>query len=147
MDVLVDTNVLLRATNPHHPDCAGAERALDILRDRGVKLCITSQNLIEFWAVATRPRNANGLGLSPAQADSEIAGLIKLFRLLPQRPDVLGVWREIVTTYGVLGKKAHDAHLVAVMQAYGVTGILTFNGADFVRFRGIAVIEPEQVGR
>jgi hypothetical protein len=33
------------------------------------------------------------------------------------------------------------------MQAYGVTGILTFNGDDFVRFRGIAVIEPEQVGR
>jgi predicted nucleic acid-binding protein len=56
MDVLADTNVLLRSLYPEHPQCAAAERALGTLRERGVRLCIAPQNLIEFWAVATRPR-------------------------------------------------------------------------------------------
>ena len=42
------------------------------------------------------------------------------------------------------GKLAHDAHLVAVMQVYGITEILTLNGVDFRRFPGIAVREPAE---
>ena len=33
------------------------------------------QNLVEFWAVATRPQSENGLGLTAEQAAKELAGI------------------------------------------------------------------------
>jgi predicted nucleic acid-binding protein len=95
--------------------------------------------------VATRPRNENGLGMAPALAEKELTGLRSLFRLLPPSLDVVNIWQRMVTTHGVLGKKSHDAHLVAVMQVYGVTDILTFNGVDFRRFPDITVLDPTEV--
>lgn len=108
-------------------------------------LCVAPQNLIEFWAVATRSRDDNGLGMNQARAASEIAALRRFFRLLPSTPEVLDAWQGIVEALGVSGKQTHDAHLVAVMQVYSVTGILTFNTGHFNRFPGIAVVDPAQV--
>jgi hypothetical protein len=64
MKYLVDSNILLRLVqknSPMHPD---ARKAIFMLRKEGALLCIIPQNLIEFWAVATRPISSNGLGLS-----------------------------------------------------------------------------------
>jgi hypothetical protein len=60
---LVDTNILLRSLNPDDPQYEAAANALAKLRVRNETLCIVPQNLIEFWAVATRPINKNGLGM------------------------------------------------------------------------------------
>ena len=103
------------------------------------------QNLIEFWAVATRLRDDNGLGMTPARAAIEIATLRQLFRLLPSTPEVLDAWERLVANLGISGKQTHDAHLVAVMRIYSVTSILTFNAAHFKRFPGITVLDPAQV--
>jgi predicted nucleic acid-binding protein len=42
----------------------------------------------------------------------------------------------------VRGAKVHDARLAAVMQAHGLTRILTFNAADFRRYSDITVLDP-----
>ena len=114
------------------------------MRQQGDTLCIAYQNLIEFWAVATRPRTQNGLGMTLDLAEKELANLRRLFNLLPPVLDALDNWQRIVIAYGVLGKKSHDAHVVAVMQVYSVTNILTFNGSDFRRFPGLTVLDPAQ---
>jgi predicted nucleic acid-binding protein len=145
MPILADTNILLRSLYPEHPHYAAAENALTALRLRNEVLCIAAQNLIEFWAVATRPREDNGLGMTPARAAGEIATLRRFFRLLPSTPDVLEAWQRIVARLGIVGKQTHDAHLVAVMQTYAVTDILTFNTAHFRRFPGITALDPAQV--
>ena len=44
--------------------------------------------------------------------------------------------------HNVAGKKVHDAHLVAMMQAHSIRSILTFNEADFKRYPGIAMLNP-----
>ena len=67
MAILIDTNVLLRSLYPDHPHHSGAENALTVLRLRGETLCVAPQNLIEFWAVATRSRDDNGLGMTPSK--------------------------------------------------------------------------------
>lgn len=85
---LVDTNILLRRAQPHHPMNAVARAALEALRDAGEELCVTPQVLMEFWGVATRPPDANGLGLTPGQADRQATALQRLFRLLPETPGV-----------------------------------------------------------
>ena len=144
MATLVDTNILLRYLNPKDPHCT-ADNAIAALRLRNEPLCVGPQNLIEFWAVATRPTTQNGPGMTTAEAESEITSIRRLFRLLPHTPDVVEEWRRIVTRHGVSGKQTHDAHLVALMEVNDVTTILTFNGSDFRRFDGIAVLDPAVV--
>jgi len=86
MEVLIDSNVLLRSLHPSHPHYAVAENAVSTLRLRDERLCIAPQNLIELWAEATRPRDDNGLGLTAARAATELASLRRLFGFCPTLP-------------------------------------------------------------
>ena len=145
MSFAVDTNVLLR--NIADGDVAQpiAKNGLFVLRDRGDILSIFPQNLIEFWAVATRPVSNNGLGLSVAQAQVEIVSLKTLFALLPDTPEIFSEWEKIVLQYRVSGKQVHDARLVAAMRVHNVTHLLTFNTADFKRFSFITAVSPQAI--
>ena len=141
MSVLVDTNVLLRLLQPHHPHCVLAEKALASLRRKGENLYVAAQNLVEVWSVITRPVQENGLGFSVQQALADIDNIKRLFVLLPELP-LLDEWKRLVVTYRVSGKNAHDARLVAAMTTSGVSDILTLNSQDFARYDQITVIDP-----
>lgn len=141
MAVLIDTNILLRLAQPHHPSAPIAVRALRLLREANETLHLTQQNLVEFWAVTTRPIEANGLGCTTQQAAAEIKTLRRLFALLPELP-LQDEWERIVTQYLVSGKSVHDARLVAAMTVHGIDSILTFNTHDFLRYTEIHVIDP-----
>lgn len=92
MSYLVDTNVLLRSVQSQHPMHKDAVSATLTLKGRGEKLCIIPQNLIEFWAVATRPVSANGLELSVADAAEELKRLKGFFTLRPDAPAIYTEW-------------------------------------------------------
>src|ERR1035438_4900903 len=77
MATLVDTNVLLRLLQPEHPQYAIASMALAGLRRQESDLCIARQNLVEFWAVATRPVAENGLGTVKRDNDQLIKTMDK----------------------------------------------------------------------
>jgi predicted nucleic acid-binding protein len=104
---------------------------------------VTVQNLVEFWAVATRPLGSeNGLGMSTEAVARELTAIKDLFPILPEPAAILEQWEYLVTTYEVSGKNTHDARLVAVMKLHGISRILTFNVADFTRFEGIEAVSP-----
>lgn len=145
MTCLVDTNVLLRMAQPGHPQHVTAIEAVERLRDSGEVLIIAPQNLIEVWAVATRPVERNGLGFTVLQAGQLIQDSESLFQLLPDHPDVFARWKDLVETHAVLGLNTHDARLAASMSVHQVPNILTFNGADFRRFPDVTVLAPEAV--
>ncbi len=114
----------------------------------GDVICVTIQNLIECWAVCTRPVANNGLGLLPAHAIRILARIESAtLRLNDDTDAVYAEWRRLVTGHGVSGKKSHDARLVAAMKVHRVTRVLTFNVQDFRRYEGIAVTHPEDVCR
>lgn len=71
-DYLLDTNVLLRFSDATSPVHATAVDAVAVLLSRGDRVYITAQNLIEFWAVATRPVDANGFGWDARQTEQEV---------------------------------------------------------------------------
>jgi len=142
MNVLVDTNLLLREVQPGHVQHRAAVDAGNALRLRGDVLCFVPQVLYEFWAVATRPTAVNGLGFSAAQAATELTRFKSLFQLLGDSPAIFPEWERLVTSYAVSGKNAHDARLVAAMAVHGLTHILTFNTADFARYPGITALDP-----
>lgn len=142
---LVDTNVLLRRARPSDPQYAVARSAIEILVHQGATLHITSQNVIEFWNVLTRPIANNGFGMSPAQADTEAKQLETFFPFLTETPAIYIHWRQLVVSADVSGVQVHDTRLVAVMLAHNITHLLTFNSTDFNRFSGITVVHPRDV--
>lgn len=143
--IFTGTNILLRSLQTAEPHYAITENALAKLRSRRETLCIAPQNIVEFWSVATRLPNDNGLGMSSSKAAIEIAALLRLFHLLPYRAEVLEAWRRIVLAQGVSGKQAHDAHIVAMMEVHSIASILTFNDVHFRRYPGITALNPAQV--
>ena len=146
MATLVDSNILLRSVQTHHPHYALVERALASLRGQKETLFVTTQNLVEFWAVATRPTGSeNGLGMTTEQGGKELDAIKDLFPVLPEPPSILEHWERLVRTYRVAGRNTHDARLVAVMKFHGLARILTFNVADFARYDGIEANSPRDI--
>ena len=87
--VLIDTNVLLRLADEASPEHSVAKTAVARMLTNNEILFIGTQGLVEFWAVATRPKNVNGLGWSTATAVEGIRWLRIQFPLLAETPDVL----------------------------------------------------------
>lgn len=144
MSILVDTNVLLRRTQPDHESHTLAVESVASLLESGEPVYVTPQNVSEFWNVCTRPSAQNGLGLSVAQTAAEVAKIEQALILLPGSPAAYTEWKRLVLKHGVIGTKVHDARLVAAMNVHGIRHILTFNIADFKRFE-IEPLHPSSV--
>ncbi len=145
MRLIVDTNVLVRLrdkNSPHLPEC---ERAMELLITGNHGLYLCTQVLIEFWSVATRPLEANGLGRTVEQAYADCYLFLDAMPLLDEPPDIAHRWLELVRRYGVKGKEVHDARLVAFSAAHGIPHILTLNPADFSRYQEVTAITPAQL--
>lgn len=145
MRVLVDTNILLRSAQPNHPLCSQATRAVSKLIRQRDDVFFCPQNVAEFWNVATRPADLNGLGLTPEEALREVSSIERLLTLLPDVPAIYNAWKEIVRDHKVQGVKVDDARLIATTHVYAVENILTFNTPDFKRYISITAIHPSSV--
>ena len=145
MNALVDTNILVRLSESGHPLQSVCELALQRLLQRQDRVFLCAQAAIEYWAVATRPKSNNGLGLSPIDAETGLRRAERWLVWLPEPPDIAVRWRALVNKHSVLGKQAHDTRLVALMEAHGLTHLLTLNASDFARFPGVTCVEPADV--
>lgn len=115
---------------------------MKVLFRRGYRLCIAKQSLLEAWVVATRPRDVNGFGYSAKFTAAGLSKTKRRFDLLADTDDIYGEWERLVLAYGVLGKTAYDARLVATMNIHRIRSILTFNVNDFKRYEGIEILHP-----
>lgn len=144
MKVLVDTNILARLSQAGHPQQSIAASAVKSLLEAGHELRIVPQVIYEYWAIATRPADENGLGLTITEAQGR---LLEFKTLLPPLRDERGIldrWQELVVDRAVRGKPSHDARIVAAMLRHGMTHLLTFNDADFKRYPEVTVLLPSQ---
>lgn len=143
MAYLIDTNILLRLAKRNDPDRALVLAALQKLKSRNEELCYTTQVLVEFWNVCTRPLTARGgLGLTLETTDRKARLIEKQFRLLPESLTTHQEWRRLVKLHNIKGVQVHDTMLVAVMTVYGITHLLTFNTPDFKRFGNLGAVSP-----
>ena len=147
--ILLDTNLLTRMTRSHEPQSDVARAAIQTLLRRRERLIVVPQSLYEFWAVATRragppPVGRNGLGMTAVQAGHWLRFFRRRFTLLPDREELSTLWQELVERHAVIGIRAHDARLVAAMQSYGITRLLTFNASDFSDL-GVVILDPATV--
>ena len=142
---LADTNLLLRLADPASPQHPIAADALARLLRQGDEVYLTPQNFIEFWAVATRPVEANGFGWSSERTTKEVTELQARFPLLPDSPEIFTCWLELVKRLPIRGKRVHDARLVAVLQAHAAEHLITFNTSDFNVFESLSLVDPRSL--
>ena len=143
--IILDVNVLVRLADLSAPLHPIAKAAVSRLHTAGETLRTVPQSVYEFWVVATRPRDKNGLSLSIADCEHELTRLQAAFPLLDDQPGLFAEWRTLVADYQCHGKVAHDARYVAAMRTHGITRILTFNVDDFARYPHITVLDPKTI--
>jgi predicted nucleic acid-binding protein len=141
----VDTNILLRLLHPGHSQHGLLTKAILSLVSSGIDICFAPQNLGEFWNVATRPLERNGMGLSTEEAKEHILSIESRMTLLPESEEVYHVWRRLLFEHEVRGVQVHDAHLAAVLEVHGISRLLTLNGRDFKRFSGVVPVHPQEI--
>ena len=142
---LLDTNILLRLSLVGGPYDEVVVSAVGRLVAEEATLFYTLQNAAEFWNVCTRPRERNGLGLSPREADRRLELIEQEFLFLPETEAPYPRWRRIVRECGVSGVQVHDARLAAVMNVNNISYLLTLNPRDFQRFSGFTPVHPDDL--
>lgn len=140
---LLDTNVVMRFCNPDDVQHQSATDAIARLLMQSDECFLASQVIVEFWVVATRPTQVNGLGWTVEQTRSTIDQLLERFPLLEESPQIFSNWLDLVTTNRVMGKRTHDARIIAAMLTNGITHLLTFNPGDFSGISNITVTHPQ----
>lgn len=140
--IQLGTNILLQWTVRTDPLHSIVRASLRGLRASGEILCIVPQNLYEFWAAATRPSTANGLGLSIRDTKARMDRIQRVFQFLPDQTDLVFEWERLVVAYQYHGSVSYDARLVAAMRTHQLTRLLTLNTSDFARFPGLTLIDP-----
>lgn len=143
MTILLDTNILGRLANPADPLHETALDAVAIARQRGYRPAIVPQVIYEFWVVATRPFEQNGLGMSAVEVENDVAKCVQMFDLFRDERAIFDHWHMLVVHHEVKGKQAHDARLVAAMKRHGIQHLLTFNEGDFSRYEDITIVNPK----
>jgi predicted nucleic acid-binding protein len=132
---LLDTNVLIYAAYSkaaHHSMAAAlVRRGLE----ESSRFCIAPQNLVEFAAVATRPRFVNPP--IPAEELARMVDLLyrsrRLAKIYPRRGTVIRAVRE-GAAMGISGPLWYDLFLAMTMRDAGVERIVTDNLNDFRKF-------------
>jgi predicted nucleic acid-binding protein len=146
MSYAVDTNILARSVQENHPMHKDAKEAVKVLLQRSEQVYGLAQNFYEFWVIATRPIEQNGLGLSAPEAQMHLRQFELTLVPMPDIPAMYAEWKRLVGQHAVMGKNAHDARIVAAMAVHGISHLLTFNARDFKRFQDIiTVIERADV--
>jgi hypothetical protein len=138
----VDTNVLVYAeirTSPHHA------KAVDVLKglsEGGLPWAIPWPCAYEFLRIVTHPRVYHPpVPLDVARADLASLVASPSAVLLAETPRHAEILDAVLEESGVTGNLVHDAHIAALCREHGVSELVTAD-ADFLRFRGIRVVNP-----
>ena len=135
--VFVDTNVLLTATDVSRPHHESARRLIAESAGRGLHLALNGQVLREYLAVATRPVEANGLGLATDDAVANTMAFLRHTAMYEENASTASRLRQLAMDHQLRGKRIHDANIAATMTVNGIRSLVTDNLKDFAAFPGI----------
>ena len=138
--VFVDTNVLLTATDKSRPNHEAARRLIAESGSRGLHLAVSGQILREYLVVATRPVDANGLGLATRDAVANVKAFLRYVGMYEETGETANRLHRLGLTHHLRGKHFHDANIVATMSVHGIRSLVTYNVKDFECFSDIDVI-------
>ena len=138
--LFVDTSVLLSATDESRPSHRDVCRLITESGARGLHLAASGQVLREYLVVATRPVDANGLGMTVEDASANLRQFLRHMHLYDETEAVAQRLRDLGLKCGLRGKRFHDANIVATMATHGIRTLVTENEADFAAFDEIETV-------
>jgi predicted nucleic acid-binding protein len=71
--------------------------------------------------------------------------LLDRFPVAEEVFEIFPAWLNLVTENQIKGKRTHDARIVAVMLASGISYVLTLNPNDFSGIPGITIVHPQEI--
>lgn len=132
--VMLDTNVLLAATDADRRGHGDALAVVNTWPRRGAALCLSGQILREYLAVATRDVQQNGLGMKMPEAVSNVRAFRSRMVLLDEGATVTDRLLLLLENVECTGKQTHDANVVAAMLVHDVATVVTADVRGFRRF-------------
>ena len=90
----------------------------------------------------------NGLALAPIDVATLYTETIEpICSVVAELNRVHDEFKRLLTQYGVVGKRVHDARLVALMHVWEIENVLTLNAHDLRRYEpeGIRVVTPDSL--
>ena len=139
--IFIDTNVLVYANVVSTPLHQVAQQAIHTHEAEGAELWISRQVLREYLATLSRPQT-----FTAPVTNTILATQVRLFkhrfRVADEDYQVSTRLLILLEQIAIGGRQIHDANIVASMQVYGVTRLLTNNPNDFTRFAHLISILP-----
>jgi predicted nucleic acid-binding protein len=137
--VLIDTNVLVNAVDPHEAIKARiATIVIDHLASYG-RAAISTQAVTEYFVSTTRPKPGRPPIFTRPQAASSIAGVLNTLLCL-------NVTREIALTAvrhaAMRQMRVYDAQMWAVAREYGIPILLTEDTQHAPIVEGVRYVNP-----
>ena len=139
--IFFDTNILVYASVAETPLHATAVRAILRHSQAGEEIWISRQILREYLATLTRPQLFSN-PIPIATLIIEARSLEQRFRIAEDGPQVTEKLLDLLGHITKGGKQVHDTNIVATMQAYGITHLMTHNVSDFSGFSHLITVVP-----
>ena len=141
--VLLDTNILVYASNRSSPLFKKAKEIRDRALKGQLKACISLQNLSEFYSVVTSSKKVKK-PLAPQQTKQEIEKYLKcsIIKKLAIKPSTITLTMELAERYNITQQNIYDTQLVATMLENRVRKVVTRNDSDFSVFSEIETENP-----
>lgn len=143
--VMVDTNVLVSATNTARLDHLVSRSIFSRARDEGIHLCTCGQILREYLVVATRPVSVNGLGLDLDAALWNLSWFRRRLVFFPETEEIHQTLISLAGSRGIRGKHLHGGNIGALMTCSGISYLVTNNPEDFFAFPDLTLLGPEEI--
>lgn len=140
-NVFLDTNVLVNASVANALEHEAAVQAILGYTRVGRDMWISRQVLREYLATLTRGQIFGG-PIPVRRLALEVEQFEQRFRVAEDNADVTARLLNLLAQVPAGGKQIHDANIVATMQTYGITHLLTHNVADFTRFSQYITVLP-----
>ena len=137
---LVDTNVLLEATDEGRRFHAQAQSLFRNAFDDGVDLFLGTQVLREYLVVATMPIENNGLGMTTELALDNIKLFQKRVSLVAETLQAGELFVEWAGKYRIRGKRLHDLQILATASVAGMHALVTANEKDYPESTPLTII-------
>jgi predicted nucleic acid-binding protein len=138
--ILLDANILIHSTLPDSPHFEAITQRLTEFAANSEDIAVCPQVLYEYYVVITRPSTQNGYGISTELAMEKINSFKEAYTFIDDPDNLFAAWQQIIINYKTIGKPAHDARLVALMQAQAIDQLYTMNPGDFKRYADIVTV-------
>lgn len=136
--LFLDTNVLVTASDGARAEHASIVEAFNVTWPQaGTTLYLSGQVVREYLAVATRPAEVNGLGLTAVDALDNVTAFLHRVEFVDESRSVNARLLALMAERDVGGKQVHDANVVATMLVHGIDSLATLNVSDFRRFQDL----------